>query len=132
MKIIISPAKKMNVDTDSYEVTGMPEFIELTMILMNKIKTFSFQEAKSLWKCNAKLASLNYERFKDMDLAFGLTPAIMAYEGLQFQHLAPGVFTNEALSYVSDHLRILSGFYGILKPFDGVVPIDLKCRLNYL
>jgi uncharacterized protein len=128
MKIIISPAKKMNVDTDSFEVTGMPEFIDHTIILMREIQSLSLSEAKALWKCNDKLAELNYERYKDMDLARRLTPAIMAYEGLQYQHMAPGVFTTEALSYVSDHLRILSGFYGILKPFDGVTPYRLEMQ----
>jgi uncharacterized protein len=128
MKIIISPAKKMNVDTDSFEITGMPEFIGHTIILMHEIQSLSLSEAKALWKCNDKLAELNYERYKDMDLVRSLTPAIMAYEGLQFHHMSPGVFTTEALSYVSDHLRILSGFYGILKPFDGVTPYRLEMQ----
>ncbi|MCI8660406.1 MAG: peroxide stress protein YaaA [Lachnospiraceae bacterium] len=128
MKIIISPAKKMKVDTDSFEVRGLPEFMEDTKILMEKIQSFSFTEAKALWKCNDQLAELNYERFQSMDLKRGLTPAIMAYEGLQYQHLAPAVMTREALSYVEAHLCILSGFYGILKPFDGVTPYRLEMQ----
>ncbi len=128
MKIIISPAKKMKVDTDSFEVRGIPEFIDHTIILMRKIQSLSLSEAKALWKCNDKLAELNYERYKNMDLARSLTPAIIAYEGLQFQRMAPGVFTKDALSYISDHLRILSGFYGILKPFDGVTPYRLEMQ----
>ena len=128
MKIIISPAKKMNVDTDSFEVTGVPRFIDNTMILMHEIQSLSLSEAKALWKCNDKLAELNYERYNDMDLVHKLTPAVIAYEGLQYQHMAPGVFTTEALLYISDHLRILSGFYGILKPFDGVTPYRLEMQ----
>lgn len=128
MKIIISPAKKMNVDTDSFEVTGIPEFIDHTKILMNKIQSLSLLEAKALWKCNDQLAQLNYERYKDMDLVHRLTPAIIAYEGLQFLHMAPVVFSKQELSYVSEHLRILSGFYGILKPFDGVTPYRLEMQ----
>lgn len=128
MKIIISPAKKMNVDMDSFEVTGIPEFIDRTLILIREIKSLSLSEAKALWKCNDKLAELNYERYKDMDLFSRLTPAIMAYEGLQFQRMGPGVFTSDSLSYVSSHLRILSGFYGILKPFDGVTPYRLEMQ----
>ena len=49
---------------------------------------------------------------------------------LQYQHLAPGVLTTEALSYISDHLRILSGFYGILNPFDGVTPYRLEMQVK--
>ncbi len=128
MKIIISPAKKMNVNIDSFEVTGVPGFIEDTIILMHEIQSLSLSETKALWKCNDKLAELNDKRFKDMDLMHRLTPAVIAYEGLQYQHIAPEVFTTEALSYIADHLRILSGFYGILKPFDGVTPYRLEMQ----
>jgi len=128
MKIIISPAKKMNEDTDSIEVTEMPRFINDAKILMHKMQSLSLSEGKALWKCNDKLADLNYKRYKDMDLMRRLTPAIIAYEGLQYQHMAPKVLTTRALSYLSDHLRILSGFYGILKPFDGVTPYRLEMQ----
>ena len=132
MKIIISPAKKMNVDTDSFAADGLPAFLAETKTLMAAIQALSFAEAKALWKCNDKLATLNYRRFQEMTLERGLTPAVMAYEGLQYQHMAPGVFTAEALSYLSECLRILSGFYGLLKPFDGVVPyrLEMQARLS--
>lgn len=128
MKIIISPAKKMNVDTDSFAVNGKPEFIEDTKILMNVVKALTFSEAKRLWRCNDKLAELNYQRFRDMDLERALTPAVISYEGLQYQHMAPMVFTEEALSYIAENLRILSGFYGVLQPFDGVTPYRLEMQ----
>lgn len=128
MKIIISPAKKMNMSRDSYDVTGMPCFLADTKILMQEIKKLSLAEAKALWKCNDKLAELNFRRFAEMDPEKCLTPAILSYEGLQYQHMAPGVFTDRALSYVQEHLRILSGFYGVLKPFDGVVPYRLEMQ----
>jgi cytoplasmic iron level regulating protein YaaA (DUF328/UPF0246 family) len=128
MKIIVSPAKKMNEDTDSIEVTGMPEFINDAVILMHEMQSLSLSEGKALWKCNDKLAELNYKRYKDMALMRRLTPAVIAYEGLQYQHMAPKVLTTRALSYLSDHLRILSGFYGVLRPFDGVTPYRLEMQ----
>lgn len=94
MKIIISPAKKMNMSRDSYEVTGMPCFLADTKILMQEIKKLSLAEAKALWKCNDKLAELNFRRFAEMDPEKCLTPAILSYEGLQYQHMAPEVFTD--------------------------------------
>mgnify|MGYP000343923107 CR=1 FL=1 len=57
-----------------------------------------------------------------------LTPAILAYEGIQYQYMAPGVFNQEELAYVEEHLRILSGFYGLLRPFDGVTPYRLEMQ----
>lgn len=128
MKIIISPAKKMNVDTDILEVTGLPRFLDDTRLLMEEIKKLNFAGAKALWKCNDKLAELNFQRFKTMDLENALTPALMSYEGLQYQHMAPGVLTSQALAYIGSHLRILSGFYGILSPFDGVTPYRLEMQ----
>ncbi len=130
-QIIISPAKKMNVDTDSFAISGMPRFLKDTEILMRRIQSLSLAEARALWKCNDALAELNFQRFRDMDLEHRLTPAVMAFEGLQYRHMAPGVLTQGALSYIAGHLRILSGFYGLLRPFDGVTPyrLEMQARL---
>lgn len=128
MKIIISPAKKMNVDTDTYRVSGLPVLLNDTKLLMEEIRKLTFPEAQALWKCNDKLAELNYRRFQEMDLERCLTPAVLTYEGLQYQHMTPEIFTEKALTYVEEHLRILSGFYGILRPFDGVTPYRLEMQ----
>ncbi len=128
MKIIISPAKKMNVNTDDFPVDKLPVFIDDTRILCETIQKLSYAEAKALWKCNDKLAKLNYERFAGMDLERALTPALLSYEGLQYQHMMPVVFTSLAMDYVREHLRILSGFYGVLSPFDGVTPYRLEMQ----
>ena len=128
MRIIISPAKKMNADTDSFPSRGLPRMLERTEALLAKLREMSYEELKALWKCNDQIAELNFRRLRDMDLRRGLAPAIMAYEGIQYQYMAPGVFTREALDYVSEHLRILSGFYGVLRPFDGVTPYRLEMQ----
>jgi len=127
-QIIISPAKKMNVDTDSFAVSGLPRFLTDTEILMRKIQSLSLGDVRELWKCNDALAELNFQRFRNMDLRHRLTPAIMAYEGLQYRHMAPGVLTQGALAYIGEHLSILSGFYGLLRPFEGVTPYRLEMQ----
>lgn len=128
MKIIISPAKKMKIDEDSLAFLGMPVFLEETTRLMNWIKLLNIEEAKNLWECNDRLAQQNYERFQNMRLDTRLTPAIISYEGIQYQYMAPTVFEDTMLSYVQEHLRILSGFYGVLKPMDGVTPYRLEMQ----
>ena len=128
MRIIISPAKKMNVDLDSLNYHALPVFLKETGILMDYMKSLSYEESKKLWGCNEKLAAQNYERFQHMDLTKRLTPAILSYEGIQYQYMAPAVFEEEMLSYVQEHLRILSGFYGVLKPMDGVTPYRLEMQ----
>ena len=128
MKIIISPAKKMNVDTDTLAPSGLPVFLEETEQLMEWMRRLSLAEAKALWKCNDRIAEQNYRRFQEMDLRRNLTPAVIAYEGIQYQYMAPAVFGGAETEYIREHLRILSGFYGVLKPFDGVVPYRLEMQ----
>lgn len=128
MRIIISPAKKMNIDTDTFLKPALPTFLEETRMLMEWIRKRSFHEAQELWKCNDQIAELNYQRFQDMNLGRNLTPALISYEGIQYQYMAPEVFTRKEWEYVQEHLRILSGFYGVLKPLDGVVPYRLEMQ----
>lgn len=128
MKIIISPAKKMRQAPDTLEYRGLPVFLQEAECLKDYVKSLTYQEAKALWKCNEKIADLNYERFAQMDLSKGLTPALLAYEGIQYQYMAPMVFEDNSWEYAQNHLRILSGFYGVLKPFDGVVPYRLEMQ----
>ena len=128
MRIIISPAKKMKVDTDSFAVRDLPRLLPQTRCLYARLREMSYEELKALWKCNDRIARLNFDRLRDMELERNLTPAILAYEGIQYQYMAPGVFTREELDYVTEHLRILSGFYGILRPFDGVTPYRLEMQ----
>lgn len=128
MKIVISPAKKMNIDTDSLPVQSEPVFLRDAEKIKNYMQALSYEEAKRLWACNDKIAELNFARFREMDLKKNLTPAILSYEGIQYQYMAPAVFTDGALSYIQEHLRILSGLYGVLKPLDGIVPYRLEMQ----
>lgn len=128
MKIIISPAKKMNRETDMFRPAACPVFLDEAKLLTEWIRALSYEEAKDLWRCNDKIAALNYERFQKMNLLKALTPALIAYEGIQYQYMAPEVFTQKEWDYVQEHLRILSGFYGVLKPLDGVVPYRLEMQ----
>ena len=128
MRIIISPAKKMRVDTDSLPYADLPVFLTQTEELCAILQSMTDTELKKLWKCNDQIAAQNILRLQNMDLHNRLTPAVLAYEGIQYQYMAPGVFTAQAFDYVQKHLRILSGFYGILKPFDGVTPYRLEMQ----
>ena len=128
MRIIISPAKKMNVDTDSLPCRGLPRFLDRAEILLERLRELDYEELKALWKCNDKLARLNADRVADMDLYRQLTPAILSYEGIQYRYMAPGVLSDTELDYLQEHLRILSGFYGVLRPFDGVTPYRLEMQ----
>ena len=128
MKIILSPAKKMITDTDSIAPVELPEFIDRTAEILSWMKSQSKEELKSIWKCNDKIAEQNFNRLENMDLYNMLTPAVLSYEGIAFQYMAPSVFENRQFDYIQNHLRILSAFYGVLKPMDGVTPYRLEMQ----
>lgn len=130
MKIIISPAKKMNCDTDSFAVASVPIFKKEAQRLYTCLQEMSYEELKSLWNCNDKIATVNYERLHKQNLSKNLTPAILAYEGIQYQYMSPLIFSEQACQYAKSHLRILSGLYGVLRPFDGVVQYRLEMQAN--
>ena len=67
-------------------------FLDETKILLEWLRTLSYEELKKLWNCNDRIASQNDERVRHMDLEKGLTPAILSYEGIQYQYMAPAVF----------------------------------------
>lgn len=127
MRIILSPAKKMRFD-DGLPWVDYPAFLNRTQCLLEVLRGMDDPALKQLWKCNDQITKLNAARLERMDLRKNLTPAILAYEGIAYQHMAPGVFSHRELSYVQEHLRILSGFYGILRPLDGVTPYRLEMQ----
>ena len=133
MNIIISPAKKMNVCNDDLVPKSSPCSIEKTELLYNYLKALSYEDLKKLLCCNDDIASLNFDRYSTMDLSSNLTPAILAYDGIQYKYMSPNSFTDNEFDYVNNHLKILSGFYGVLKPFDGVVPyrLEMQAKLKY-
>lgn len=128
LKIILSPAKKMNVyDEYPCELT-VPVFLDKTNILMELLKEQSLSDLQKLWQCSDKLAQENYQRLHTYHLSQNMTPALLAYEGIQYQYISPSVFSDMQWEYVNRHLKILSGFYGILRPTDGVVPYRLEMQ----
>jgi cytoplasmic iron level regulating protein YaaA (DUF328/UPF0246 family) len=128
MRIIISPAKQMREDTDSFACNGLPVFMEKTQVLMHWIQGLSYEEQKKLWACSDKIARQNADRYAQMDLQKKLTPAILSYDGIQYTYMAPAVFEDGQYDYVQEHLRILSAFYGVVRPMDGVVPYRLEMQ----
>lgn len=128
LRFIISPAKKMRVQDAPPWPVREPAFLGRAETLMRAVQRLSRDEAKTLWNCSDRLADLNYERFRDMELRGAVTAAAVAYEGIQYTHLAPQIMSEEQLVWLDEHLRILSGFYGMLRPLDGVVPYRLEMQ----
>lgn len=122
---------KMKEDNESFPHKELPILLSNTQFLLDYLQGLDYGEIKKIWKCSDKLAQLNYERIRQMDLHKNLTPAILSFQGLQYQYIAAQVFTYKEFDYLEEHLRILSGFYGVLKPFDGVIPYRLEMKSKF-
>ncbi|RMC25754.1 MULTISPECIES: peroxide stress protein YaaA [unclassified Lactobacillus] len=134
MKIIISPAMKMKVDQESFPTRSIPQFITQAKVLADFLKKCSLSELKTIWQVSERTAKEGQNQLFELNLAQtdGLTPAIISYSGIQYQYMAPDLFTLPALEYLQKNVRILSGLYGVLKPFDGVWPYRLEMKNKML
>lgn len=128
MKIIISPAKKMINECNYIQDMTTPIFLDKTKQLLDYLKQLSYEDLKKLLACNDEIATLNYQRFQNMQLNANVNPALLSYDGIQYKYMAPDIFEENYYPYINQHLRILSGFYGILKPLDGIVPYRLEMQ----
>lgn len=126
MKIIISPAKRMHQDIAYLRANQLPIYIKEAQVLVDFMRTRSEQEVKNILQCSDTIAQNASCMYKNMNLHENVVPAILSYEGIQYTYMAPGIFLDEYFTYVEEHLRILSGLYGILRPLDGVVPYRLE------
>ncbi len=134
---IVSPAKKM-ARPDDFEPQGAPRFAHAARALAERLQAMGPDELQALWKCSDALArtarddlrALRPEGFAD-DPAALPAPAAMAYVGIQYQSMAPQVMSEAALGWLQGHLRIVSGLFGLLRPFDGVAPyrLEMQARL---
>lgn len=130
MLTILSPAKKLdlckNFDRNN---CSYPEFQKQTSELSNILKTKSKQDLKNLMKISDQIAELNYNRNQDFTHNFNLQnsfPASRVFDGEVYSGLKAKTFTKDELDYAQQHLRILSGLYGILKPLDLIQPYRLE------
>lgn len=128
MKIILSPAKKMIANSDDFSFRNYPVFLNESEELLQEMKKLSYKELKDVWNCSDKLVKENMERLSNIDLHTQLSPAVFTYIGLAYQHLSPNIMSEKALEYLEEHLRILSAFYGVLKPFDGIREYRLEMQ----
>lgn len=132
MRIIVSPDKRMQEDADSMPILGRPMFLSKTRRLYEYLRDLSCQELRALLGCNDKIAFQNYQRYQSMGALRQRTPALFAYQGIQYRYMTPTAFTDRQYAYLQEHLYILSGFYGMLRPFDGVVSyrLEMQARLK--
>ncbi len=130
MLVILSPAKTQNFAKVSTAATSKPIFVEQAGILVNTLKQYSPQELESILGISPKLAELNFERYLEFNPKHydenNSKPCILAYQGDVYQGLQADKLSPEELTFANDHLLILSGLYGALRPLDTIQAYRLE------
>lgn len=130
MHIVISPAKNITFEIENRNIdTSKIRFEDESMKILNTLKGYKINELASLMNISPKLAQLNFERFQEMKIPFDdkiTKPALLVFSGDVYKGMNIDSFSDKDLYYCQQHLSILSGFYGILRPLDGIMPYRLE------
>lgn len=130
MLTLLSPAKKLNMNPHTTGVdVSAPRLNDDTRELALVAKKQSAEDLKSLMHLSDNLATLNAERFAAFNLdgqSNSAKAAALAFDGNVYWGLEAKSLSDAALSYAQDHLRILSGLYGVLRPMDAIQPYRLE------
>ena len=122
MLIVISPAKKLDYASSvNAPLTTQPELLDHAQELLYGLKALAPQDVSSLMSLSDKLGALNFERFQEWQTPFtddNARPAVLAFKGDVYQGLDAESMSDDDLRWAQDHLRILSGLYGLLRPLD--------------
>ena len=130
MITVISPAKKLNFDaTSPIKAFSECQFLENSKTLVDQAKDYSFNEIMILMGVSQNIANLTVQRFNDWNLQFNIEnakQAELAFNGDTYTGLEANTFNIDDFDYAQEHLRILSGLYGLLRPLDLIQPYRLE------
>jgi len=122
MLVVISPAKKLDYSSSiEAPLLSQPALLDHAEELSIGLKALAPQDVSSLMHLSDKLGALNYERFQEWQTPFNADnarAAVLAFKGDVYQGLDADSMSAEDLHWAQDHLRILSGLYGVLRPLD--------------
>lgn len=130
MKTLISPSKTLNFDNNiNCDITSKCRLIDYTSELHKILISYSKNDLKNLMNVSDKIAELNYNRFKtweDPSNSKTSKQAIYAFKGDVYSGLDAESIEEDKFDYLQNSLRIISGYYGLLRPFDQILPYRLE------
>ena len=130
MLTLLSPAKTLDYETPATTSTSsQPRFLDDSAELIDVLRKYSPDEIGGLMKLSDKLAELNVERYSSWQLPLNESnakQAILAFKGDVYTGLEAETLRQQDLEYAQQHVRMLSGLYGILKPLDMMAPYRLE------
>jgi len=130
MLMLLSPSKRLDFEnpppTDQYTE---PEFLDDAETLVDELRDYDVDELGSLMDISEDLSELNFRRYRDFETPFddgNAKQAIAAYDGDVYRDFDFEVYGDEDFDYLQDHVRIISGLYGLLRPLDLIQPYRLE------
>ncbi len=130
MLLVISPAKNLDYDTPATtERYTQPQHLDHAGQLIQQLRDYSVQDIAELMKLSDKLSALNVARYESWSQPFttdNAKQAVLAFNGDVYSGLNAEDFSDDELTFAQQHLRILSGLYGVLKPLDLMQPYRLE------
>ena len=132
MKIIISPAKNMKPAQSETIPRSLPAYLSHTQEIIEVLRTYSPMDLEILMRINPSLALDAADRIQTMKFDQNGTAAIETYDGIQYKYMKPLTFSDSDKEYAQKTIRILSGAYGILKPYDSIYEyrLEMLTKLN--
>ena len=134
MLMLISPAKTLDYETPPTTTNfSMPDYLGNSSELVDVVSKKSFPQLMDMMQVSKKIADLNVKRFKEWNLPFNIKnakQAVLAFKGDVYEGLNASNLSEEGLDYAQDHLRIISGLYGLLRPLDLMQPYRLEMGLK--
>jgi cytoplasmic iron level regulating protein YaaA (DUF328/UPF0246 family) len=135
MLIVLSPAKSLDYKTPAkVKAPTLPEFVSESAKLIADLKKLSPQEVANLMGLSDQLAALNVGRYRDWSKKFteeNSKPAIYAFDGDVYDGFDVKTLDAKAIAFAQDHIRILSGLYGALRPLDLMQPYRLEMGTSF-
>lgn len=135
MLILLSPAKSLDFDTKfACKNYTIPHFTKEIEILAAELKKFSAADLEKLMGISKKLAELNFERFQNFAKKFDLKnsrQALLAFDGDVYSPIEKNKFSEKDFEFAQNHIRILSGLYGLLRPLDLMQPYRLEMGTDF-
>lgn len=135
MLVVVSPAKSLDFESPlATQTYSMPSYLDYSQQLVDQLKDLAPHDIASLMKLSDKLAQLNYDRFQDFSQPFNqenARQAVLAFKGDVYQGLQAQEFSPQDFEFAQNHMRILSGLYGLLKPLDLIQPYRLEMGTKF-
>ena len=125
MLITVSPAKKLDMSAVADVTPTRPDFTRDAEVLAETARDLTVKDLQKLMGISESLARLNADRFRDFG-TMAEKPAALAFAGDTYQGLEAGSLDVDEMTFAQDHLRILSGLYGVLRPLDAIQPYRLE------